>query len=119
MKTKTASSNSREFAKFGGFQFSHQMGRANKANSEDEIKVIVVDPALFTEDPLRREFARVLVSAVRSSAFTQSGQPEGGTPNPAAAQNVRKIDRIELNEEKCNRHSALFTTPSPQDSTTP
>lgn len=47
------------------------------AKLEDEITAIVTNPALFAEDPLRRGFARVLLSTPHSDPLPGRGG-EGG-----------------------------------------
>jgi len=39
------------------------LGGGDRSRLEDEIKAIVANPALFAEDPLRKEFAKALVNA--------------------------------------------------------
>src|SRR6185369_1962856 len=39
------------------------LGGGDKSRLEEEIKAIVAGPALFAEDPLRKEFAKALVNA--------------------------------------------------------
>lgn len=39
------------------------LGGGDKARIEEEVKAIVANPALFAEDPLRKEFAKAIVNA--------------------------------------------------------
>src|SRR6266436_5794414 len=47
----------------GDFVAKYILGGGDKARLEDEVKAIVANSALFTEDPLRSEFARAVANA--------------------------------------------------------